>query len=382
MDKKEKIQILQKLININSVNGNELEVSKFIGKLLDKEKIQYKIDAFDDKRANLIAEIGSKKNKKVLCLTGHQDTVSILNEKSWKYNPFSAKIVGDKLYGRGSADMKSGLAAEIIALIELANENFPISGTVRFIATAGEEYGTPGANRLNKKNAVKDVSAMVVGEPTSEQIIYAHSGSINYKIESYGKAWHSSEPQKGKNAILGLTKYINAEKNLFNKTPKDKFLGLVQHSITMIKGGSQVNIIPDYAELYGNIRPTVSFDNDKILNLINNKIDEINNKSPYKLKLSLIHNFHPVETNPKNDFVQLVKKTANETVKKHRINLETMNGATDASVFIQKNPKMSVVILGPDKWSLAHQINEYTNISSFLETIEIYKKIITNFFKK
>lgn len=256
MNKQEKIKILTDLIKIRSVNGNELAISEYIAALFKKRNIAVKIDRFDDTRANLIAEIGKPSSKGALCFTGHQDTVAVAERDEWEHAPFSGQVIDGKIYGRGAADMKSGLAAQVITLIELVEEQHDFNGIVRFVATAGEEYGAQGAYRLSSQGITQDIGALVVGEPTSGQIIYAHSGSLNYQIKSYGKSAHSSRPAQGINAISGLVKFINAEQTLFDDAPADPFLGHVQHSVTMIKGGQQVNSIPSYAELYGNIRPT------------------------------------------------------------------------------------------------------------------------------
>lgn len=381
MQKEQQLQILKDLIRIQSTNGNEAAVSAYIGKLFDQHHISYQIDNFGDDRANLVAEIGSKQTDQVLAFEDHQDTVAVADEHAWQTKPFEPTVVGDKLYGRGSADMKSGLAAEVITLIELAEANVPIKGTVRLIATAGEEYGTPGANRLNEKGIAKDVSAMVVGEPTSGQVIYAHSGSLNYQVKSIGKAVHSSIPEQGVNAIVGLTKYIDAEADLFDQAGNDPFLGPVKHSVTLIKGGEQVNIIPGYAELAGNVRPTLSFDNDRVIAAIKGAIDRINQETPYQLEFSLIHNFRPVETDPKTPFVQLVKQAADTAYQDRQVALKIINGATDASVFIKSNPDMPVVVLGPDAWDVAHQVNEYTTLTSFYETVQSYEQIVKRYFE-
>lgn len=380
MEEKEKLKILTDLIKIHSVNGNELATSEYIATLFKEKNVPVKLDRFDDTRANLIAEIGEPNGKGVLCFTGHQDTVAIAEKDKWKYDPFSGQIIDGRVYGRGAADMKSGLAAQVIALLELVEKKHVPHGTIRFVATAGEEYGAQGAYRLNAQGITNDIAALVVGEPTSGQIIYAHSGSLNYKIKSYGKAVHSSRPSQGVNAINGLVQYMNAEQILFDDTPLDPFLGAVQHSVTVIKGGQQVNSIPSYAELYGNIRPTKKFDNEQVIERIQNKINEINENGPFKLEFSIVHNFYPIGTAPDNDFVQLAQKIATEQYADRKIELKTINGATDASVFIQSKPNMPVIILGADAWKVAHQANEYTTVASYLKTIEIYERLALDFF--
>lgn len=381
METSEKVKILQDLITIHSVNGNEIEVAHYLQKLLASHGIEAKVDEFGDRRANLIAEIGSGEEKKILGLTGHQDTVAVPNPERWQHDPFGGEVNGDYVYGRGAADMKSGLAAQAISLIELTEAGQIPSGTVRFIATAGEELGTPGAYRLQKQGVADDLDALIVGEPTGGNVIFAHSGSMNYQITSFGKSCHSSHPDQGINAIEGLLKYIEEEKHLFDNTKDDQYLGKVQHSVTVINGGSQVNTIPDSASLQGNIRPTAAFDNHKVADRLNDVLEYINHTTPFQLELKIIQDFKPIATAPDNEFVQSAFKAAQRNYP-NDIKLDIINGATDASVFTLDRPDLPVVILGYDAWDAAHQTDEYTTISSYLATIKAYKQIVRDFFTK
>ncbi|TXJ75695.1 ArgE/DapE family deacylase [Ligilactobacillus salivarius] len=382
MEDKEKIKILQDLIQINSVNGNELEVAEYLHKLFAKSNLESKVDEFGDRRANLVLDVGQ--GEKVLGLTGHMDTVALGNEDKWIYPPLEAKIDGDRLYGRGAADMKSGLAALAIAIIELSNSR-EIPGHIRFIATAGEEYGTPGANRLRDLGVAKDLDALVVGEATNGDIIYAHSGSFNYRIVSHGKSVHSSTPELGNNALDALVDFAAIERTLFDDVPRDPYLGELKHSVTILNVGEQVNTIPDEGELYGNIRPTSAFNNKQIIERLKSAVDEVNDKNGAKLTFELIHDWYPVVSNPEDDFVQTALTVSQEVfsnyVEGKQPELITMNGATDASVFVKDNTNLPVIILGPGESNVSHQIDEYTTISSYLALVEIYKQIILRYFE-
>lgn len=379
MKESERVQVLQDLIRIHSANGNEVEVADYLQQLLAEHGITAQIDTFGDRRANLTAQIGRGTDKRVLGLTGHMDTVAVSSPKSWQHDPFGGEIVGDRLYGRGAADMKSGLAAQVIALIELKEAAILPSGTVRLIATAGEELGTPGANRLESQGTAEELSGLVVGEPTGGNVIFAHSGSLNYEVTSTGKTAHSSMPDQGVNAITGLVKFIEAESGLFADAPVDPYLGKIQHSVTVIEGGHQVNSIPDSAKLQGNIRPTPACDNQEVASRLNEVIDQINHQTPFHLKLNIFWDYHPISTDPQSEFVQSALRAAQQCFP-HPVKTGIINGATDASVFRLHRPDLPVVVLGSDAWNVAHVTDEYTTISGYLATIKTYQQIIKNFF--
>ncbi|MGM9892177.1 ArgE/DapE family deacylase [Limosilactobacillus sp.] len=379
MQASEQVQVLQDLIKIRSTNGNEVAVARYLQQLLAAHGIDSQVDEFGDRRANLTAKVGQGTDNRVLGLTGHMDTVAVTDPDSWQHDPFGAEIVDDRVYGRGAADMKSGLAAQVLALIELKEAGQLPTGTVKLIATAGEELGTPGAFRLAKQGAADDLAALVVGEPTGGNVIFAHSGSLNYEVTSIGKAAHSSAPERGINAISGLVKFIEAENKLFSDAPVDPYLGHVQHSVTVIKGGHQVNTIPASAKLQGNIRPTAACDNQEVARRLHHAIDLINHQSSYHLELNIFMDYHPISTDPQSSFVQAALTAAQENFP-HPVKTDIINGATDASVFTVDHPDLPVIVLGSDAWQLAHQTDEYTTIPSFLATVKTYQQIVTNFF--
>ncbi|MDC2842009.1 ArgE/DapE family deacylase [Limosilactobacillus mucosae] len=379
MDKEKQAKILKDLIQINSVNGNEIDVAAYLAKLFEQYGFKTEIDAFGDRRANLIVEFGSDSSKRVLGVTGHMDTVAIGNRNNWHHDPFGGETQGDRLYGRGAADMKSGLAAQVIALIELKESGWQPDGKIRFIATAGEEYGTPGANRLEERGIAKDLDALIVGEPTGGNIVYATSGSYNYQVICKGRSAHSSMPERGVNAVSGLARFIELEDRLFDNVPLDQYLGSVKHSITILKAGDQVNTIPDHAELRGNIRPTRAFDNQKVTQRLNQAIDYLNQTTDYQLSLNILNDWWPIATDPQNELVKLALTASKNSYQKDP-ELTIINGATDASVFVKHRPELPVIVLGADEWSRAHQVDEYTTWSSYFATISAYQTIMRDFF--
>lgn len=375
------VRLLQQLIQIDSQNGNELAVAQLVVQTLKKAGIQCKIDEFEPGRANLIAEVGH--GRRILGLSGHLDTVTIGSRDSWKYDPFGGEIINDRLYGRGAADMKSGLAAMITTLIDVQNGDVPINGKVRLLLTAGEEFGAPGSARFAAQGEIDDLNGIVIGEQTDNQVLFAHAGSLNYQLSSIGKAAHSSKPEFGINALTPLFEYANIEKCAFDKLPIDPVLGKVTHSITVINGGEQVNTIPDRAFLRGNIRPTQVADNDQIIETLRQTIVRL--PSSGQLKLDILHSFWPVETPRNHRLVKIALKASKNSCARYcparKVKLGVMAGATDASVFVHRCPNLPVVILGPGENKTAHTANEYTTLSSLQAVNAAYHELVQEFLK-
>lgn len=381
LSQQQKLAFLRQLININSANGNELAVAQLVKNFLATFGIKATIDEFADafgkKRANLWATVGTLTATKHVVLSGHMDTVAT-DATKWHHQPWAADGSTSKIFGLGAADMKSGLAALVLTLV--AAQQMALDYRLSLVLTAGEEFGAIGSKRLVAQKQFSDVDAIIIGEASDEQVYFAHAGSLNYRIESLGKAAHSSTPQAGINAISGLLAFVNQEQTLFADAACDPILGAVQHSITKITGGKQVNTIPATAELWGNIRPTKACDNDDVIAKLTDTVAKINQTTDYNLKLTIVHNFAPVATAVDDRLVKLAQNAAVrfgscETAGK----LAIMNGATDASVFCLQAKAASVIVLGAAMAKTAHQVDEFTTVASFLALEKIYCDIISRF---
>lgn len=379
MEKEKRIAILQDVIKIRSVNNNEAEVADYYAKLLQTHGIDSTKINYQEGRDNLVATIKKGYSKKVLGLSGHMDVVDAGDESQWKFPPYEAVIDDNKLYGRGSTDMKSGLTAMVIAMIELAEEEVSFDGTVKLLATVGEEIGELGAQQLTEAGYADDLTGLLIGEPTKYNLMYAHMGSINYSVVSHGKEAHSSMPEQGFNAINHLNEFItrvNKEMATVAENYVNEDLGRTIHNVTVIKGGNQVNSIPSYAELQGNIRSIPNFSNDEVKSLLTTIINELNEGSDYKLELSIDFNKIPVKADKNSALIQAVQDQFEKPLP-----LVTAAGTTDAAEFTKSENTFDFVVFGPGEPTLPHQINEYVEIDNYLDMIDKYKSFIKTYLR-
>jgi len=379
MEKERKISILQDVIRIKSVNDNEEEVAKYFQDLLGEYDIESELIPWRKGRSNLVATI-QKGEGKVLGISGHLDVVAAGDESQWKYPPYEAHIDGNKMYGRGSTDMKAGTSALVISLIEMKEAGIPFEGTIKLMLTVGEEVGELGAAQLTEMGYADDLDALLIAEPSNFNLCYAHKGSINYTVESHGKTAHSSMPDEGINAINQLNQFItkaNQEMNQVTAGYTNNVLGKFTHNITIINGGSQVNSIPEYAALQANIRSIPEFSNDKTIGLLEKIIDEMNQDIRGKLKLKIDFNKLPVESDLNSELIQNIQKLFDDDLP-----LIGIPGTTDAAEFIKAEKEFDVVIFGPGVPNLPHQLDEYVEIDNYLEFIEVYKKLFSSYLNK
>lgn len=380
MERQQKLQILKDIININSTNGHEEQVANYLQKLLAECNIQSEKVQYDTDRASLVSEVGASGGR-VLAFSGHMDVVDAGDTSKWTFPPFEATESEGKLYGRGSTDMKAGLAAMVIAMIELQEENTKLNGKIKLLATVGEEVGELGARQLTEEGYADDLDGMVIGEPSGPQIVYAHKGSINYTVKSTGKNAHSSTPEFGVNAIDNLLLFYNeVEKFTKSVNVTNEILGDFIHNVTVIDGGNQVNSIPEKAQLQGNIRSIPEMDNETVKQILVKICNELNKQENVKLELIFDFDKQPVFSDKNSNLVNVAKSVAKDILKKD-IPLLGISGTTDAAEFTKAKKVFPVIIFGPGN-DTPHQVNENVSIDNYLEMVDVYKQIAVEFLNK
>lgn len=382
MDKQTQLDILKKVIAINTVNDHEAALADYLASLFAPYQEQVKITKvnYAPGRDNLVVTIGH--GGKVLGYSGHMDVVDAGDLASWDSDPFQAVVKDGKLYGRGACDMKSGLAAIVIAALELLEKGQPLPGTLKLLLTVGEELGNMGAGQLTKEGYADDLDGLVIAEPNEDlhQITYATKGVVDYHVTSYGKASHSSMPEKGINAIDHLLEFIHlAEGELSQMDQQDPVLGPLTHVVSKINGGSQINSVPDKAQMAGNIRTIPAYPNQVVYDCLGKIIDQLNKRPGYHLTINYTFPEEPMAGDPHSDLLQLAQHISQEmfgfTPKP-----EAGSGANDAQEFTQAKKKFTAILIGPGS-NTSHQPNEFVNLDAYYNAIAFYKKFALAFWK-
>ncbi len=405
LSNEERVKILSDIVSIKTVNSNELEVAQYFERLFSQYEIRSYIDIVADGRANLIATVGS--SHPVIGISGHMDVVSEGNHDDWTYDPFTLTEDQGYLYGRGAADMKSGLAALAIALIEIKESGKLTQGTIKFMATVGEEMEQSGSQQLFEKGYADDLDALLIAEPSFPSLVYAHKGSMDFRIKSKGRASHSSIPFLGQNAIKPLLEFIQninqeyekimqtvkgesldfsnminkLENQLPNHITKEKAQELIQGLVmtnSIVQGGTQVNSVPDFATAEFNVRTIPEYNNNKVKALFNKYVEQANHNGA-SLTQELYLDLEPVVTTGQNRLVELGFDIAKSHFSNERDLIITPTVAvTDASNLLKgKDENFPFLMFGPGNGP--HQINECVEKVNYLEFVEYYIEFITSY---
>ena len=314
------VDLLSAMVKIPSVAAKEGQVADLIetflapelkAGLIKRERISYAPG-----RDNLVLTIGNPNAQRWLGVDGHMDVVDPGNVNKWQFPPFSAHVEDGKLYGRGATDMKSGLAAAVVAFKQAAHEK--LDHGIQLMATVGEEVDNDGARQLSAAGYGDRLTGLLVAEPGNSNVDAAERGIIDYTLTAHGKAAHSSRPDLGANAIHGLFAFANAALKQAAKT-------------TVPKG--------------------------------------------VRLSLSIDSVLGAAAASPDNDLIQLVQ-TARQRAGLNRGQVAYRTGITDAALFYHDG--LDLAIYGPGN-ETSHETDEYVTLKDVFDSVKVFKDVFMNY---
>ena len=381
---KDSLKILSDLIAFKTVSGEDNNsLINYCDEILKKLGAT-SFKTFDDekKRVNLFATIKSKEpnGKKPVILSGHTDVVPVSN--GWSTDPFKATIKGDKLFGRGSCDMKGFIACTLAYAPIYAKEN--LNRDIHFSFTFDEETACQGAPLLIKelKNRGINDGICIVGEPTNMKIIDAHKGCYEYTTYFEGLAGHGSAPEKGVNAVEYATRYISKlmdlREILKSKVPKNSVFDPPYTTIGIggISGGIARNVIADKCRVDWEMRPVIKEDGEFVHNELNEFVNKellpemkkIFPKSSIKKEIiGEIIGFNKVSKSEACEFI------SNLTGDNSR---EVVSFGTEAGLFQEIG--ISTVVCGPGSIEQAHKVDEFITLDQIKKCLILLDDIGKN----
>jgi acetylornithine deacetylase/succinyl-diaminopimelate desuccinylase family protein len=276
------LDTLADLVRINSINPAyengrpEEEIGKYVEWFFAQRGIETFRQEVMPRRPNVIARLPGRQPERRIVFEAHTDTASITG---MTIPPFEPSVRDGRLYGRGSCDTKAGLAAMMHAIASLRDDGITQPCEVWLAAAADEEFSFRGVLKLCE--GLK-ADAAVVAEPTELRAVIASKGVLRWKIGVKGKAAHSSKPHLGVNAISGMARVIRAlDEHIAELAARTHpLLGHATLNVGVIRGGVQVNFVPDWCEIELDRRLLPGEQMDRVLAVFEQLLDGLRARDP------------------------------------------------------------------------------------------------------
>lgn len=366
------LDIASDLIRMDTRNppGREVECAHYLGGLLASAGLEVSYHDFAPGRTSLVAllrgEGGEADKKKPLCFGGHIDVVP-LGAAEWSVDPFGAEIADGRLYGRGSTDMKSGVAAFVHAAMTLAADGARGNADIVLAICAGEETGCEGSSHLGRIGAIGEAGAIVIAEPTANYPFLGHKGALWLRVESEGVTAHGSMPERGVNAIYKAARAITKLEDFdFNVKPHE-LLGRSTLNVGTVEGGLNLNSVPDRAAFTVDIRTLPEQDHAEIVSGLQGYLGG-------EGRIERIVDVGGVHTPHSHPWVREVYELTG-TVLDEEIEPRGAPYFTDASALTPACGHPPTVILGPGEMHMAHQTDEYCPVAHIRQAAEVYETL-------
>jgi acetylornithine deacetylase len=380
INEKKLLDLLQELIKIESINpslanegSGESAIADYIGNYLKNLGLEIQYQKLGEKRKNIVGILKGSDKGQTLMLNGHTDTVSA---KEMEIEPFNPSFENGQVYGRGSLDMKSGLAAMIMAIQSIIESDLKLKGTVVSAFVADEEYASMGTEELIKGHTA---DAAIICEPSNLLMILAHKGFAWIKVDVHGKAAHGSLPSEGIDAIAKAGKFLVKLEDLEKKTfslKRHELLGFPSIHASLINGGIELSTYPDHCKielerrtLPGENRETVSEEIEKLIEEIRLVDDKF--KAEHEVFF-----YRPALEISKDSTIVKTVSAAYQKVLNKRPKFAGVGGWMDSALLTEAG--IPTIIFGP-KGAGAHAAVEYVDFDSVVKTTEILINTIINF---
>jgi succinyl-diaminopimelate desuccinylase len=374
------IEFTQRLVRIRSVNdpeagSTEADAAMEVADLMRAWGWEPLIEEVAPGRLNVISVLAGNSPGRTLLLEGHTDVVTEGDLREWSFDPYGGQLVDGKLYGRGAADMKGGLAAMLFAARAIQSSG-PFPGTIVVAALCDEEEMMIGAKHFARSELAATIDGAFICEPEEDEVCTTQKGAIRIRVEATGKMAHGAMPHQGKNPILGLMRFqaelASLETELQSRHGSHPDLGLPYVTPTTIRAGSiaQMNVIPRDAVMTVDLRTLPGIDHEQLIAHIEDLAGPVMSETGVHLEFEVLDNRPPTEVAKDHPVVRAIVEGHREVVGEDPP-FGGVPGTTDGTI-LWRDAGIPVVVYGPGgKW-IAHQADEYVEVEDVITKANVY----------
>jgi succinyl-diaminopimelate desuccinylase len=340
------------------------------------------VDQVAPGRPNIIATIDGGRPGPTLCFEGHTDVVTEGDASQWIDDPFGAVVRDGKLYGRGSADMKSGLVAAMWAAHDVARRG-PFPGRIIIAALVDEEGMMSGVKQFVANGFADGIDAAICCEPEGGEVCHTSKGAVRLRIDFRGAMAHGAMPFMGRNPNRALGTFLTAiadlQDDLQAEHATDEYLGDVWITPTVLRSGEpvQMNVMPADASAWLDLRTTPGVIHDVLVARVHALAMASGDSLGITATVEVIDDRPAVFTSTSSLLVRSVRD-AHCAVLGEPARLGGVPGSTDGTVLTSRTG-MPTVVYGPGgKW-IAHQVDEFVEIADIERHTEVYVEAALRF---
>lgn len=371
--------LLKDLVKIDSVNpslvpgaAGEEEISHYTKDWMDAIGLETELVEVKPGRHNVIGTLNGTGGGKSLMLNGHTDTVGV---DYMTIDPFDPIVKDGKLYGRGSIDMKGGLASSLAAVKAIIDSGELLRGDVLVAAVCDEEFASIGTEHLMKDTRV---DAAIVGEPTMFNVQVAHKGFAWIDVTTHGVAAHGSMYKLGVDAIAKMGHVlvgIEAIQRILEKT-EHPLVGPGSIHASIIGGGAELSTYPDKCKLEAERRLIPGETKEDVETELSGLLMSLKESDPtFNADYEITFFREPMEISPEEEICQLLKTGTKEIVGKEP---EWVGGSGWMDTQIIHSKGIPAVAFGPTGFGL-HGATEWVDLDSVYKAAEVQQYVIKRF---
>ncbi len=389
---KDAIKLTKDLVKIKSTNPGEREggVREYIWNYLADCGAKIELDAVEEGRYNLVATIPADGRMKhiradtpkqpMLILICHMDTVVV--GKGWKREPFGAEETEGRIYGRGSCDMKSGLACALSVFARTARDvkesGRRLLRPLRLICTVDEEGNMTGVEHIVRSGYVRPSDWVLDLEPTDGQIQMSHKGRFWVELSVGGITAHASKPEMGADAVAAAAEMIVRIREAFEAFPTHPEMGRSTVTFGQIQGGYQPYVVPDECKVWLDCRLAPPVNDEKVMKIIDQASASVAERlAGIRITYQITGNRPYVELNPGSRLLAGLKRAVRDVCGQEPAQ-GVFPGYTDTAVIAGMLNNMECMSYGPGSLGLAHKPDEFVECRDIVRCEKVLEKLIEN----
>jgi succinyl-diaminopimelate desuccinylase len=393
VDEAELVALTRDLVRIPSVirpgepDATEAAVAAYVERWLRKEGVEVEVQPVAAHRPNVLGWIGERGRGPCLLLEGHTDVVTEGDPREWRHPPFSGALAEGRVWGRGAADMKGGLAAAMIALAALKRSGVPLGGRLVVGALVDEEADMLGVKHLCTTPIGREIDAAIICEPEQNELCLEQRGVVWARVTVRGRMAHGAMPEAAVNPIAGLGALLaeapRLERRLRRLCRASRYLRPPTVTPTVVKsplhGAPQANVIPSAAEATLDIRLTpgpeeaaISAEIDRACRAVTRRVPGATAewRAPAGIRVA-------TQVSRREPLVAAMAAAVRQVTGRAAV-FGGVPGSTDGTI-LRMVRGIPIVTCGPGNRLIPHQVDENVEVAELVEAARIYVASVLNF---